>query len=227
MNYLKTRGVILRRTDYGEADRIITFLTSDYGKIQVIAKGVRKQKSKMAGGIELFSVSELQFIKGKGDIGTLVSTRLLHHHGRIVKDLERTETAYAILKTANKTIEDQAGSEYYQTLYESLAALDNPKVPPVLTEASFTMRWLQHLGHVPQFTVDSRGNRLSEQDSFEFDFESTGFKPAQNGPFNKNHIKILKLLAHNNPVAVAQVQGAEDLLDTLMPLVRNLGQQYL
>ena len=52
---LRTKAIVLRRTDYGEADRILQLLTPS-GKRSVIARGVRKEKSKLAGGIELFSV---------------------------------------------------------------------------------------------------------------------------------------------------------------------------
>jgi DNA repair protein RecO (recombination protein O) len=58
MKTIVTKGIVLTRTDYGEADRILHFLTPDQGKIAGIAKGVRKSKSKLAGGIELFSVSK-------------------------------------------------------------------------------------------------------------------------------------------------------------------------
>ena len=55
---LRTKAIVLRRTDYGEADRILQLLTPS-GKRSVIARGVRKEKSKLAGGIELFSVSDV------------------------------------------------------------------------------------------------------------------------------------------------------------------------
>ncbi|MEJ0073760.1 MAG: DNA repair protein RecO [Candidatus Saccharibacteria bacterium] len=84
-----TTGIVLTRVDYGEADRIITLITPDQGKLRLMAKGVRRIKSKLAGGIELFSVSNITFIRGRGDIGTLVSSRVLTHYGRIVSDLDR------------------------------------------------------------------------------------------------------------------------------------------
>src|SRR5690606_18096132 len=210
---------------YGEADRIITFLTADYGKLRVMAKGVRKSKSKLAGGIELFSVSELQFIKGNGDIGTLVSARLISHYGNIVKDLERTNVAYLMLKISDKVLEDTAGEEYFTALQESLAALHNPQIPTGLVEMSFTMRLLQLLGHVPDFSKDAKGNALDPEGRFVFDYEAGLFVPDQNGGFDKNHIKLLKLLAYNNPAALAQVQGGGRLSEELMPLVRSLRGQ--
>ena len=57
----KTLTIVLRRTDFGEADRILTLLTPE-GKKTAIARGVRKPKSKLAGGIELFSLNEVVLI---------------------------------------------------------------------------------------------------------------------------------------------------------------------
>ena len=72
---LRTEAIVLRRTDYGEADRILQLLTPE-GKKSVVAKGVRREKSKLAGGIELFSVSEVVIHEGKGDLGILTGAKL-------------------------------------------------------------------------------------------------------------------------------------------------------
>lgn len=223
----KTRGIVLRRIDYGEADRIITLLTEDHGKIRVMAKGVRKSKSKLAGGIELFSISEVQFIKGRSDISTLMTTRMLKHFGAIVKDLQRTELAYGMLRRVDKTLEDDTGQEYFEVLQDSLAALDNARIPPVLTEASFDMRLLQLLGHVPDFRTDNAGRSLDPESAYDFDPEAVAFKSADNGHFNKNHIKVLKLLAHNSPQKMAAVRGIEKYTEELAPLIQGLRNQYI
>lgn len=227
MKTLAAFGIILRRIDYGEADRIITLLTDDYGKIRVMAKGVRRQKSKMAGGIELFSVSEIHFIKGKGDIDTLVSSRLATHYGAIVKDLGRTQASYEALRLIDKVVEDRAGSEYFSVLNETLAAYNDERIPPALTELSFAMRLLQGLGHVPDFSRDSHGNSLADAENFEFDFEAVSFVARPDGPFTKNHLKLLKLLAHNPPQAVVAVQGVGELSAGLQPLIKSLVQYYV
>lgn len=223
----KTRAIVLRRIDYGEADRIITLLTEDHGKIRVMAKGVRKSKSKMAGGIELFSISEVQFIQGRSDISTLMSTRMLKHFGSIVKDLQRTELAYGMLKKTDKTLEDDTGQEYFEILQDSLAALDSARIPPLLAEASFDMRLLQRLGHVPDFRTDHKGRSLDPDGIYDFDHEAVAFKPSDNGQFNKNHIKLLKLLAHNSPQKLAAVQAIGSYLEDLSPLIRLLSRQYI
>lgn len=227
MKPLKTHAVVLRRIDYGEADRIVTVLSDGFGKIRVMAKGVRKSRSKLAGGIEVFSVSELQFLKGRRDIGTLISARMVRHYGSIVKDLKRTEQAYAMLKAMDRTLEDDTGQEYFEVIDESLAALDKPAIPAVLTEVSFAMRVLQLLGHVPDFATNANGGRLDPDDVYEFDYEAVAFKPATEGKFDKNHLKVLKLLAYNNPQKMSAVQGIGKYVDDLAPLIRALAAQYI
>ena len=98
MNRTITRGIVLARTNYQEADRIITFITPDQGKLRVLAKGVRKSMSKMAGGIELFSISEIGFLKGRGELCMLTSTRLEKYFDTIVQDINRTVYIYIYLK---------------------------------------------------------------------------------------------------------------------------------
>lgn len=71
----KTEGVIIKRINYGEADKILTIFTKHYGKITVIAKGIRKMTSRKKGSLELFNQSVLYLARGKNfDIVTEVET---------------------------------------------------------------------------------------------------------------------------------------------------------
>jgi len=88
-----------------------------------MARGVRKIQSKLAGGIELFSTSHITFIRGKGEIGTLVSTRLIRHYDGIVKELSRTMLAYDLIKQLDRITEDGSEVEYYELLRLTLEAL--------------------------------------------------------------------------------------------------------
>ena len=76
---LRTRAVVLRRTNYGESDRILNFLTPT-GKVSALARGVRKEKSRLAGGIELFTVSDVVIHQGRGSLGTLTSAKMLNFY---------------------------------------------------------------------------------------------------------------------------------------------------
>ena len=116
MNQQRTTAIVLTRVDYGEADRIVTVLTPDAGKLSLIAKGVRRVKSKLAGGIELFSTSEITYIPGRGSVSTLVSSRLVRHYGRIVQDIDRTMLGYELMKLLHKVTEDEPERDYYELL---------------------------------------------------------------------------------------------------------------
>lgn len=61
----KAEGIIVKRKNLGEADKIITIMTRDYGKLRVIAKGVRKINSRRSGHLEVFSQANFTLYKGK------------------------------------------------------------------------------------------------------------------------------------------------------------------
>lgn len=61
----RTEGVVLRRHDLGETDRILTLYTRDHGKVRAVAKGIRKPTSRKAGHLELFMRADLLIARGR------------------------------------------------------------------------------------------------------------------------------------------------------------------
>lgn len=228
MKHLKTTGIILSRTDYGEADRILTVLTPDNGKLRLVARGVRKVKSKLAGGIELFSTSHITFIAGRGELGTLVSTRLIKHYGHIVEDIERVQLGYELIKLLNRATEDHPEQEYYELLDHAFAALDDAAINVELIRAWFQAQLLRQAGHTPNLDTDTDGTKLDAAKTYNFDFENMAFTPHSNGKHMSSHIKTLRLLFSNHkPAEIAKVQGTGGLLEDLSPLVRNMLQSFV
>lgn len=227
-NQTVTTGIILGRTDFGEADRIITVLTPDHGKLRLMAKGVRRVKSKLAGGIELFSTSNITFIEGRGDIGTLISSRLIKHYGKIVSDITRVQLGYDLLKQLNKNTADHPEDEYYHLLENAFAALDDTAISTDLINAWFRAQLLRLAGHTPNLATDTNGDNLDAQSIYNFDSEAMTFSPHSKGRFNANHIKTLRLLfSQHQPTELAKVQGMEVTLKTLNPLILAMTQQHL
>jgi DNA repair protein RecO (recombination protein O) len=228
MRQFRTKGIILNRTDYGEADRIITFLTPDNGKVRAIAKGVRKSKSKLAGGIELFSVSDISFIPGKREISTVVSTRLLIHYGEIVKDIDRTNAGYGFIKKLDKATEEAADESYFNLLNESFKALDNSDVDLGLIMVWFEAQLLRLAGHTPNLRTDHRGEKLNPDDKFNFNFDNMAFEPNPSGSFSRDHIKFLRLMfSDNHPEALAKVKGSSSLTGAVASPVQSMLQLYI
>lgn len=228
MNQIQTTGIILSRTDYGEADRIITVLTPNQGKLRLMAKGVRKSNSKLAGGIELFSVSQLSYLKGRGEIGTLVSTRLISHYGNIVKNIERVQLGYAIIKMLNKTTEDQPEETYFELLQKGFEALNDDSVRTELIGLWFQSQLLSLDGHMPNLITDSVGDKLTKDNAYEFDIDAVAFMINPDGHFTADHIKCLRLLfGGNTPIVLCRIEGMSNLLADLEPLLKVLSATYL
>jgi DNA repair protein RecO (recombination protein O) len=218
-----TIGIVLVRTDFQEADRIVTLLTPDYGKLRAIAKGVRRPKSKLAGGIELFSVSNITYLPGGGELGTIVSTRLQTHYGNIVRDINRTMLGYDFLKRMNRLTEDAAGEEYFQILKNSLAGLNDLELDMNLTELWMTMQLLFVTGHTPNLKADASGKKLEVGGTYIFDFDSMAFQPRAKGQFMANHIKLLRLAyATEEPGTLKQVTDAEKCTPDALKLAKDL-----
>lgn len=223
MNQIATTAIVLARTNYGEADRIVSVLTPEYGKLRLMAKGVRRVKSKLAGGIELFSVSSITFIRGRSDISTLVSARLQKHYGHIVSDIGRVQLGYELIKLLNKITEDNAEREYFDLLEQSFQALDDVTIDEQLIRLWFSAQLLRLGGHSPNLHTDEQGNKLVAGTNYDFDFTAMAFNPRDQGRFTADHIKFMRLLfSAILPSALQKVRGGDALLASCLPLVTTM-----
>jgi DNA repair protein RecO (recombination protein O) len=230
MRQIRTEGIILTRVNYGEADRIITFLTPDHGKVTAIAKSVRKIKSKLAGGIELFSVSDIGYIVGRSDINTLISTQLIKYYGNIVKDTERTAAGYEVIKITNKATEDNPEPGYFHLVEETFKALDDFDVPAELVRLWFDMHLLKLSGHSPNLQTDSHGQKLKREAVYNFDPESMRFVPAAEAAsgFTATHIQFLRLgFSQSKPRVLQRVNNVDKLTRATRPLLTTMLQTHI
>lgn len=224
-----TRGIVLRRTNYAEADRILTFLTPDHGKVSAIAKGVRKTKSKLAGGIELFSVSDITYIPGRREISTLISARLEKHYGNIVKETARTNIGFECIKTVNKATEEAAEGGYFDILRCALEGLDDLGLQPEITSVWFHMQLLKLTGHTPNLQTDLTGQKLQASKEYNFYFDDMKFgEGSVKGAFGANTIKFLRLgFQAKNPHVLGKVEGVGGFTATVQPLVLSMLKSYV
>lgn len=101
----RTEAIVLKRSDFGEADRLLTLYTPELGKIRVIAKGVRKPTSRKSGHVELFTHTQLLIARGRNlDIVTQAET--LHAFRPLREDLWRTTYAYYAAELLDRFVEE-------------------------------------------------------------------------------------------------------------------------
>ncbi len=119
-----TEAIVLKRTDLGEADRILTLFTPGKGKIRAIAKGTRRPISKLAGHVDLLCRSQLQLAMGRNlDIVTQAEGR--ENFQRLRNDLWHMTCGFYLAELVDRFVEDQTRHyDIYVLLLDTLRYLD-------------------------------------------------------------------------------------------------------
>jgi len=108
--HYRTRGFIIKKEDRGEADRLFTFFTEDFGKLELLARAERKIGSKLRAGLEIFYLSEIEFIQGKRQ-KTLTDSILINKFPNLKTDFKKSKVAYAIGSIVDKLVKGQEREE--------------------------------------------------------------------------------------------------------------------
>ncbi|QQG43437.1 MAG: DNA repair protein RecO [Candidatus Daviesbacteria bacterium] len=145
----KTEGIILKRRNFGEADRILTVFSQKKGKISVLAKGVRRITSRRAGNVELLNRAIMYFHQGKG-MPILTEAESLDTYPKLKADLTLSTYAYHLIELVDKiTAEGQENQILYEYLVRVLEKLSrNPR--QILIRA-FEVKILSVLGFATFF----------------------------------------------------------------------------
>lgn len=108
--HYRTKGFVLKKEDLREADQVFTIFTKDFGKLRILGKAIRKIKSKLRAGIELFYLSEIEFIQGK-TYKTLTDAIAIEKFKDIRQDLEKLKIANQIAGVADSLIKGEEKDE--------------------------------------------------------------------------------------------------------------------
>jgi len=172
MKNYKTKGIIFKRTNLGEADRILTIYTKDFGKIKVIAKGIRKIKSKLAGNLELFCLDDLVIAEGRNlDIVCGAVTEKCFFGLR--NDLKATHTAYYLSDVIDKlSDEEEPHKEIFELLDEMLSEVNGENAEILLP--FFEIKFLSEMGYQPEvYHCTNCKEKIQNGKNF-FDFDEGG-----------------------------------------------------
>lgn len=220
MKTTRTQAIVLRRTNYGEADRIVQLLTPE-GRRSVMAKGVRKEKSKLAGGIELFAVTDVVLGEGKGSLGILTSAKLVQFYRHIMTDYDRMQFGYLAIKLVGRASETVDEPEWYDLLSETLAGLDVVTVPIDLIRSWFYVRYAGLLGRDINLDIDYEGAPLEAGQTYSYDSAEGGLRQSPNGAITSDHIKLLRLIATRPLSVLVQIGGIAELLPLCLAVARE------
>lgn len=220
MKTTKTSAIVLQRTSYGEADRILQLLTP-VGRFGAIARGVRKEKSKLAGGIELFAVSDVVLGQGKGELQIVTSARLRQFYRHIMEDYDRLQWGYWVIECVRRESGDIDTSDWYDVLVEVFDALNRQEVPLLLIQAWFFVRAASLLGAELNSFRDIAGERLSAERRYRYDAHERGFIHVESGMITPEHIKLMRLLASQSLAVLRQISGIEPFIAECADIARR------
>jgi DNA repair protein RecO (recombination protein O) len=145
----KTRAIVLRARNLGEADKIYTLFSEERGKIGAVGKGVRRATSRLAGKLEFMSEATLTMHRGR-NLDVITSAEIRRAHWAAIVDPAGFATAHVIAELIDGFCEtDYAMPEIYSLLCGVLQALAGSN-EPALVVPRFELRLLGALGLAPE-----------------------------------------------------------------------------
>lgn len=217
----KLKAIVLRRTNYQEADRILDLVTP-LGKRSVIARGVRKEKSRLAGSVELLCESEIVLTKSnKSSLAILTSARLIRFYGNILKSYDRMTFAYDTLKNIGKAVNQIEEPEWYDLLSQVLSGLDDLKIDLRLIRVWFLLQYQKLLGNELNMLYDVKGEKLEKTKKYTYDYLERGLREDIGGKINGDVIKFLRVVNNNSLDLVTKIGGIDSVLGDALALAEN------
>lgn len=196
----RSEAIVLRRRDFGEADRLLTLFTRDHGKLRAIAKGARKPQSRKAGHVELFMRSKMLFARGR-NLDLITQAELVEAYRPLREELVRLTYASHIAELLDRfTGENDVQPELYHLLADALGWLAESQ-DLMLTTRYYELRLLSLVGFQPQlFQCVHCKTPIEPQDQF-FSAELGGVlcpncRPADKGtqPISLAALKVMRYL---------------------------------
>ena len=152
MALYRDHGIVLRTHKLGEADRIVSFITRDHGKVRGVAKGVRKTGSRFGARLEPTAHLAVQLYEGRGDLDTVTQVETVDRFPTIRGDYERYGHARVLLEAVDQfSREREPDARLSQMLLGGLRTLEAGDGPLVV--AGFLWKLLAYEGFAP--VVDS------------------------------------------------------------------------
>ncbi len=219
MKDIRTKAIVLRRTNYGETDRILNVLTPS-GKISVLAKGVRKERSKIAGGIEMFSLSEITVHEGRGELAILTSARTKEFYQGVLANFDRMEAASEIIKRVARAAEQVDSTEYFSLVIQALRAI-NKGSDLGLIMAWYYFNLVRISGEQINLYTDTEGDELDADLNYTWDVTEKALRASESGKISVNEIKMMRLMISLELPLVLRVNGAEEMVDELLYIAKS------
>ena len=221
----RTLGFVFKKEDRGEADQIFKIFTKDFGKIEVLGKGIRKISSKLRSQIELFYLSEIEFVEGKIH-KRLTDALLIEKFKNLRRDLNKLTIAYKIGELLDGLIKGQERDERILNLIlETFKNLEKPTLPLktcYLQYYYFFWNLISILGQRPEVYNCCLCQKRLRPEKLYFNEKEGGVvcpkcfsKTKEGRPIGLNLIKILRIIFDQNLSLLKRIKIDQEELEKL------------
>ncbi|MBU3934463.1 DNA repair protein RecO [Patescibacteria group bacterium] len=198
--HYRTSGFVLKKNDIGEADRVFIVFTLDFGKIKILGRAIRKIASKLKGGIDIISLSGIEFIQGK-TYKTLTDSVILERFGNIKKDLVKLEISQKIIESLdNLAGNEQKDEKLWDLLGEVLNKINNwnlqaQKQGPQIIYYYFLWNFFSIIGYEPELYKCASCQKKLKEEALYFSAEDGGIICSRCAKDKKRiNVGIIKIL---------------------------------
>lgn len=218
MKYFDCRGYILKSNSLGEVDKIFTIFTIEYGKLRVVARGVKKPSSKLSGLLQPFNLLQFQLTKGK-NLDIIIGTQSLISNVQLYNSQEKLEAAYYFTELCSNLLADEQVNKSAFNLYkQSIEQLQTEKNYLLLIQY-FGLRFLKTIGSQPNLS----NAKPNSKNYLIYDSANTSStRPNQHyGIISENTIKLWRLILENEYSQLNKIQNIQNSLNEGQQLLNN------
>ena len=215
MSLYRDEGVVLRTQKLGEADRIVTLLTREHGRVRAVAKGVRRTTSRFGARLEPFMQADVQLATGRS-LDVITQAEIIAPFGlAITGDYARYTAATVILETAERLAaeEREPALQHYLLLVGALRSIAERAHEPGLVLDAYLLRGLAVAGFAPSFADCARCGAPAPHRFFSVPAGGMvcgGCRPSGTVTPNAETVALLSaLLTGDWPVADASGQSSQ------------------
>lgn len=208
----KTEAIVIKSIDYGEAHKIVTLYTKDYGKLSVMARGAKRPKSRLSAVTQLFTYGLFLFFRqAKKSVGTLTQGERLQSFNQVRQDLIKMAYAAYFAELVDKLTDDDEKDPYlFQLLLVAFTQLDEGQDPELLARL-FELKMLIIGGYKPE--VDRCVICAQTEGPFLFSITEGGFlcqrcrgHDPQALQVGLNTLKVIRFLYRLHPNRLGHVE---------------------
>lgn len=146
--YYNAPVLIIKSSDFGEADKLVTVFSETYGKLRAVARGIKKPKSSLRSCVQPFCYSQLHFYRGR-DLELITQGKLLDFFGNSREDLERTLYSIYLMEVLDKSLLDRMPVPgLFRLTLHTLQSINNQGLNPLFIRR-FELNLAVHLGYRP------------------------------------------------------------------------------